>query len=72
MVHNNVTCFSNPTPDSSDVHWPTYNINTKQYLHIGRDMEVKEDLLGDRFRFWSEFVKKWDKKLKERGYKDEL
>lgn len=72
MVQNIVSCFSNPTPDSSDVQWPPYNTNTKQYLHIGRDMEVKQDLRGDAFRFWSKFVKKWEKKLKGTALKDEL
>ncbi|CAG9564145.1 unnamed protein product [Danaus chrysippus] len=69
--------YGNPTPADDnplgDVEWPSYNMDTKKYLHINENITVKESLLRNRFRFWDKFIDKWGKKLEYlRFRKDEL
>lgn len=66
------SCFNfhrNPTPDENNplenAKWPPYTTQTKEYLHINKNIEVKTDLLTERFKFWDEFIRKWEIRAKE-------
>ncbi|CAH2241961.1 jg9079 [Pararge aegeria aegeria] len=77
--------YGNPTSDNdnplNEIQWPAYNLETKQYLHIGKDIKIGKHLWEKRFNFWDEFIKKWEKKAElglittkkdEKNKKDEL
>lgn len=44
------------------LEWPTYKLDNKNYLHIGKQIEVKTDLFKDRFEFWDNFIKRWEQR----------
>ncbi|CAK1584383.1 unnamed protein product [Parnassius mnemosyne] len=76
----NFAKYGNPTPEINnplDIKWPSYNLVTKQYLHISKNVEIKCNLFEERFQFWEEFLNKWQKLLNEVStydtyYKDDL
>ncbi|CAG9795649.1 unnamed protein product [Diatraea saccharalis] len=76
----NFAKYGNPTPvgDATleGLNWPVYNKNTKKYLNVGKLIEVKSELLKERFSFWDEFLIKWEKEVRNiqilRAIDDEL
>lgn len=57
-------CFSNPTPHDDrsldGLNWAPYTNENKEYLHIDKQLEMKRDLYKDKFRFWDDFIRKWE------------
>ncbi|CAG4986945.1 unnamed protein product [Colias eurytheme] len=75
----NFAKHSNPTPDENNpfnIKWPTYESESKQYLHIKENIEIGEKLLEERFKFWDDFMKKWEERaineMARGNIKDEL
>ncbi|XP_047996759.1 putative inactive carboxylesterase 4 isoform X2 [Leguminivora glycinivorella] len=66
--------FRNPTPEGDtvlDLKWPPYT-ETKEYLHINKQLEVRNSI-NSRFRFWARFIGKWRAALRGTvANKDEL
>ncbi|CAH2089353.1 unnamed protein product [Euphydryas editha] len=62
----NFVKYGNPTPENdsllNDIKWPSYNLETKEYLLIGKNFQVKTNLWQERFKFWDNFIKKWEKR----------
>ncbi|XP_061720556.1 juvenile hormone esterase-like [Cydia pomonella] len=57
---SNFAKYGNPTPEGDtelDLKWPPYS-ETKEYLHIDKQLEVRNSI-NNRFRFWERFVGKW-------------
>lgn len=42
--------------------WPPYTLENKEYLHIGKTLDIKRDLYKNRFDFWDQFIGKWEQK----------
>lgn len=70
MLNRFLTCFffiyRNPTPKDDNslegLNWPTFTPEQKQYLHIHKRMEIKEELYKNNFQFWDEFFAKWEQR----------
>ncbi|PZC75771.1 hypothetical protein B5X24_HaOG200138 [Helicoverpa armigera] len=61
----NFAKYGNPTPDNDEVlaglKWPSYTLESKEYLLIDNQMEIQKDLYKKRFNFWNQFIEKWEK-----------
>ncbi|CAH0590427.1 unnamed protein product [Chrysodeixis includens] len=62
----NFAKFGNPTPGGDEIlqnfKWVPYTLENKQYLHIGKTIDMKRDLYKNRFDFWDQFIGKWERK----------
>ncbi|XP_047996758.1 juvenile hormone esterase-like isoform X1 [Leguminivora glycinivorella] len=71
---SNFAKHGNPTPEGDtvlDLKWPPYT-ETKEYLHINKQLEVRNSI-NSRFRFWARFIGKWRAALRGTvANKDEL
>lgn len=41
--------------------WPSYTLEKKEYLLIDKEMKVEQDLYKNQFKFWDDFISKWEK-----------
>ncbi|CAB3229011.1 unnamed protein product [Arctia plantaginis] len=72
--------YGNPTPDNDEIleglKWPTYTIENKEYLDIGKELKIKTDLNKERYEFWDNFIEKWGQRavngIISESIKDEL
>ncbi|XP_035435877.2 juvenile hormone esterase-like [Spodoptera frugiperda] len=58
----NFVKYGNPTPDNEEdlgLKWPSYTSEKKEYLHIDKQMQIKQDLNKKRYEFWDQFIDKW-------------
>ncbi|KAJ0174242.1 hypothetical protein K1T71_010388 [Dendrolimus kikuchii] len=64
-IWTNFAKYRNPTPEKDDLlddlKWPSYTLEKKDYLHIDKQLEIKQDLYKDKFKFWDDFISKWEK-----------
>ncbi|XP_063830756.1 acetylcholinesterase-like [Ostrinia nubilalis] len=61
----NFAKYGDPTPEHDadlGLRWPTYDLENRKYLNIDKEITVKSDLNKERFRFWDNFIEKWEQR----------
>ncbi|KAJ8717128.1 hypothetical protein PYW08_005527 [Mythimna loreyi] len=65
----------NPTPEGSDFTWTPATKENKDCLVISEELQMKQNLHGDRIKFWDDFIAKYRAKAVDgviKDLKDEL
>lgn len=63
---SNFAKYRNPTPDNDEtlagLKWSPYTVENEEYLHIDNDFKMKTELNKSKFKFWDDFISRWEKK----------
>ncbi|CAK1550764.1 unnamed protein product [Leptosia nina] len=65
QIWTNFAKHGNPTPANNnplEIEWPKYDLEIKQYLNFGKNIEIKKNILKERFEFWDNFIRKWERR----------
>ncbi|XP_013137128.1 PREDICTED: carboxylesterase 5A-like [Papilio polytes] len=65
----------NPTPDLSDdllkdFTWQPHNKEKNNYLHINKKLRMKQNPMGERVKFWDDFIAKYSALAEDGVVKD--